>query len=368
MKLTINRESLLPLLEKTVGVVEHKSTTPILSNILISASEKGIRITGTDLDTEISGTVDNTGVEAYGSTTVSARKILDICKSLSVDSLITISLSEATLTIQSGRSLFHLATLPADDFPILDNLSFVTQLELSEKVFSNLLKQTSYAMAQHDVRYYLNGLFFEAKDNNITSVATDGHRLACCSVLVDKTKSEEISIIIPRKGINELSRLVDVENVGAIQLELSNNHIRLQKDNIRFTSKLIDGKYPDYQAAIPQSSLHTIELDRLQIKETLSRVAILSNEKFRGVLLKLSDGLLTIRSDNPDRETAEDSIDVNFSGDDFSVGFNVNYLLDAINNLSGDTVSFSLNSVESSTLISSKDNPNSISVVMPVRL
>ncbi len=369
MKLTINRESLLPVLEKAAGVVEQKSTTPVLSNVLLSTSEKGLRITGTDLDTEISGTIDNEGIESYGSTTVSAKKLLDICKALPSDSIIEISLDSGTLSLKSGRSLFHLATLPSDDFPVLDSIKLTTQIKLVENDFLDLLNQTSYAMAQHDVRYYLNGLFLHAIDEKITTVATDGHRLACCSLqMAAQQELSEVSIIIPRKGISELTRLLSSDTKTTIDLELSENHIRLQKGNIRFTSKLIDGKYPDYQAAIPSSTLHTIDLDRVQIKNTLSRVAILSNEKFRGVLLKLSNGLLTIRSDNPDRETAEDSIDVNYTGDDFSVGFNVNYLLDAINNLTGDTISFSLNTVESSTLIQSSDNPNSMSVVMPVRL
>ena len=367
MKLTINRESLLPILERATGVVEQKSTTPVLSNVLLSASDKGLRITGTDLDTEISGTIDNTGIESSGSTTVSAKKLIDICKSLATDSIIEIELNNGTLSLSSGRSVFNLATLPADDFPVLDDISFATTMPFIENEFLNLINQTSYAMAQHDVRYYLNGMFMQTSNDKLTTVATDGHRLACCSLAMNN-QDDDISIIIPRKGINELSRLLHSDTSTSIELQLSDNHIRLQKDNIRFTSKLIDGKYPDYQAAIPQSTLHTIELDRMQIKETLSRVAILSNEKFRGVLLKLSSGLLTIKSDNPDRETAEDSIDINYSGEDFEVGFNVNYLLDAINNLSGETISFSLNSVESSTLIQSLDNPNSISVVMPVRL
>ncbi len=370
MKLTITRESLLPILERATGVVEQKTTTAVLSNVLLSTSHKGLRITGTDLDTEISGYLDNTGIEDYGSTTVSARKLMDICKSLPQDSIIKIALdNKNNLNVKSSRSAFHLATLPADDFPVLDNISFSTQITLKEEQFLNLINQTSYAMAQHDVRYYLNGMFLQTSSNEITTVATDGHRLACCSIKMQLAKgSDELSVIIPRKGINELSRLLNAGSSIDIELQLSDNHIRLQKDNIRFTSKLIDGKYPDYQAAIPQNTLHTIELDRLQIKDTLSRVAILSNEKFRGVLLKLTNGLLTIRSDNPDRETAEDSIDINYTGDDFEVGFNVNYLLDAINNLSGETVSFSLNTVESSTLIQSSGNPNSISVVMPVRL
>lgn len=369
MKLTINRESLLPIIERANSVVEAKSTTPVLSNILLSVSEQGLRITGTDLDTEISGAIDNTGIEQNGTTTVSAKKMLDICKALPADSIIQMKLEDNILALTSSRSSFKLATLPADDFSILDSLVFDTSLTLIENEFLNLLNQTSYSMAQHDVRYYLNGMLLTTTSDKITTVATDGHRLACCSLALDSSQTKnEISIIIPRKGINELSRLLQSDAKTSITLELSQNHIRLQKDNIRFTSKLIDGKYPDYQATIPKTTLYEIEMDRQQIKDCLVRVAILSNDKFRGVSLKLTDGLLTIRSDNPDRETAQESIDINYTGDDLEVGFNVNYLLDAINNIQGDTISFALNTVESSTLIHSTDNPNCMCVVMPVRL
>ncbi len=369
MKLTINRETLVPIIERTQGVIENKSTTPVLSNFLLSASEKGLRITGTDLDTEMSGYIDNTGIEEYGSITIPAKKFADICKSLPADSLLNIYLDAGSLVVKSARSVFKLTTLPADDFPVLDSINFETRISIPGNTFLDVINQTSYAMAQHDVRYYLNGMFLSIEDGVLTTVATDGHRLACCSMPIGNNKvSEDIKIIIPRKGVHELSRLLSTDSKIPIELQLSDNHIRLHNDNIRFTSKLIDGKYPDYKAAIPANTLHTLDLDRMQIKETLSRVAILSNDKFRGVLLKLTDGTLTIRSNNPERETAEETLDVNYTGDDFEVGFNVNYLLDAINNLSGDSITILLNGVESSTLIKSPDNPASLSVVMPVRL
>lgn len=372
MKLTIDKETLLPVLEKAQGVIESKTTTPVLSNLLITASEKGLRITGTDLDTEMSGYIDNTGIESYGSLTVPGKKFFDICKSLPENSLLTMREDAGSLFINSDRSTFKLSTLPADDFPVLDSLSFDSHITVPENTFLTILSQTSYAMAQHDVRYYLNGMLLSFENSRLTSVATDGHRLACCSMPLDtgstSPTSNTFKIIIPRKGVHELTRLLSSDSQTLIDLHLSDNHIRLKNDNIRFTSKLIDGKYPDYEAAIPGNTTISLEIDRLQLKETLTRVAILSNDKFRGVLLKLDNGLLTIRSNNPERETAEESIDVNYSGDDFEVGFNVNYLLDAINNLSGDSITLGLNSVESSSLITSPDNPASLAVVMPVRL
>lgn len=369
MKLTINRETLLDILEKVVGAVEPKSTTPILSNILLAVSDNGIVVTGTDLDTEMTAYVPNTGIEAYGKITVSAKKLLDICKALPKDSLIKLFTVNEHLMIESTRSHFELATLPADDFPVLDTLVFESSVELPENQFLAHLQKTAFAMALQDVRYYLNGMLFRLKDGKIEVVATDGHRLAYSSSPETGTRSTApINIIIPRKSVQELSRLLAADCEVPVTIQLSANHIRIQKDNFRFTSKLIDGKYPDFQAAIPQTSLNVLELNRMQFKDALSRVAILSNSKFRGVLLRLTQGLLTLQSSNPDREMAEETIDIAYQGEVFEVGFNINYLLDAINHLDSETVLLELNDVHSSTVVKSPDHDDVINVVMPVKL
>jgi len=370
MKLTVNRETILDILEKVVGAVEPKSTTPVLSNVLLSVSDKGMVITGTDLDTEMTGYMDNTGVEEHGETTVSAKKLLDICKALPSDSILKLSSRESHLIIDSSRSHFELATLPAEDFPVLDSLTFDSSIKLPEDVLLSHVQDTAFAMASQDVRYYLNGMLFSVEGSKIQVAATDGHRLACSTSYNTDNVSEEasIGIIIPRKSVHELSRLLASDCKTLVEVQLSQNHIRIQKDNYRFTSKLIDGKYPDYQAAIPSSSINVLELDRLQFKDALNRVAILSNSKFRGVLLKLKSGTLILESSNPDRETAEESIDIAYEGELFEVGFNVNYLLDAINHVEGDIVLLELNDVNSSTVIRSPESSDVINVVMPVRL
>lgn len=370
MKLTVNRETLLDILEKVVGAVETKSTTPILSNVLLSVSDNGMVVTGTDLDTEMTAYMHNTGIEEYGKTTVSAKKLLDICKALPADSLIKLfTLNEQQLMVESTRSRFELATLPADDFPVLDTLVFDATVQLAEDQFLSHLQKTAFAMASQDVRYYLNGMLFRLKAGKVEVVATDGHRLAYSSnAYTEQNTASDINIIIPRKSVQELSRLLATDCQVPLDIQLSTNHIRIQKDNFRFTSKLIDGKYPDFQAAIPHTSLNVLELDRLQFKDALSRVAILSNSKFRGVLLRLTQGLLTLQSSNPDREMAQETLDIAYDGEPFEVGFNINYLLDALNHIDSETVVLELNDVHSSTVIKSPENVNVINVVMPVKL
>lgn len=369
MKLTVNRESILDVLEKVIGAVEHKSTTPVLTNVLLKASDKGLQITGTDLDTEISGVINNTGIEEPGETCVSARKLFDICKAIPPENVISIKQDGSTLVLESTRSRFELLTLSPEDFPLLDDIEFSVDFELAENVFLGLMSKTAFAMAAQDVRYYLNGMLFQLDDKQLTTVATDGHRLALSKTQgISYSGSDSMNIIVPRKGINELVRLLKSDSSVSLKVLLSANHLRLVVDNIRFTSKLIDGKYPDYQAAIPASSQHTLEIDRTMFRDTLTRVAILSNEKFRGVLLRFSEDLLTLQSNNPERESAKETVDIDYKGDIFEVGFNVRYLQDAISHLSGEKISLALNSVESSTLIQSLDDPDTINVVMPVRL
>jgi DNA polymerase-3 subunit beta len=369
MKVSINRETLLHILEKTVGAIEKKTTSPILSNVLLHCSEKGLRVNATDLDVEMVGYLGNTGVEEPGSVTVSARKILDICKSLPPESILSIKTRDSKLIIESTRSHFELATLPPDDFPVLDNIAFDHSFSVSEKILFDVINKTAYAMAIQDVRYYLNGMLIDLSASKICCVATDGHRLAYSETnTFDTGIKDDISFIIPRKGIQEFLRMLSSDSDVSLDLEFSSNHIRLTKDNLRFTSKLIDGKYPDYRSAMPMNSKYSIELDRVKFKNTLSRVAILSNEKFRGVLLRLSDGTLELRSNNPEQEMAKESLDINFSGDPLEVGFNASYLLDAVNHLQDDSFIIEINAPESSTLIRPVDNKNTRYVVMPVRL
>lgn len=370
MKFTVARDTLVELLANVVGAVEKKHTTKILENVLLSVENDRLRLVGTDLEIELSASI-NIQVDREGAVTAPARKLLDITKALPSDSFISVEQDEnsSRLLIKGGRSRFELATLPAEDFPELDEIPLSNELVLMESQFKRLLDKTAFCMANQDVRYYLNGLLLDIATGVVSSVSTDGHRLALAdcrdeAILI----AERVGIIVPRKGALELSRILESSSDVSVRVQLSENHIRVEKDNVRFTSKLIDGKYPDYKAAVPANTTLKIQLDRMVFRDTLARVAILSNEKFRGIRLRLTDGLLTLMSNNPEQESAEEEIDVNYSGEVFEIGFNVNYLLEAVNHLDGETVNFNFTSSAASALLSSDDDDGVRYVVMPVRL
>jgi len=368
MKLTISKETLLEQLSYVVGAVEKKHTSKILENVLIQVSEDSLQMVGTDLEIEMSSQL-NIQAESTGTLTAPARKLFDICKALPNNSFILLEAKENRLFIKGARSRFELATLPADDFPLLDDIPIKQEVTIPENKLKYLMEKVSFSMANQDVRYYLNGLLFEFRNESIIAVSTDGHRLALSEYSLDNVSSNpDFNIIVPRKGILELSRLLDSSSEIPLTLQISDNHIRVFKDKIRFTSKLIDGKYPDYKAAVPSKSKYSIEFDRDLFRDTLSRVAILSNEKFKGIRLGFKQGLLSLHSNNPDNETAEEEIDIEFSGEPFEIGFNVTYLLEAVNHLEGDTLFLSLSSPDTSALLHSKDDMNTHYVVMPIRL
>ncbi len=371
MKLTISKETLLDQLVHVIGAVEKKHTSKILENILIQVSENKLQLVGTDLEIEMSAELEIQG-ESAGQITAPARKLFDICKALPADCFVLLETDDNNkLQIKGLRSRFELATLPADEYPLLDDIPIKQEVTLPEKNLKHLLEKVSFSMANQDVRYYLNGLLLEInKENKILAVSTDGHRLAVSEFTPDGSSSNdsELKIIVPRKGILELSKLLDNTSELPVTLQISDNHIRVHKDNIRFTSKLIDGKYPDYQAAIPSNSSHTIELDREQFRDTLSRVAILSNEKFRGIRLRMNEGVMTLHSNNPENESAEEEIDISYSGELFEIGFNVTYMLEAVNHLEGNTIKLELSTPDSSALLHSDDDPETRYVVMPIRL
>ncbi len=367
MKLTISKETLLEQLTHVVGAVEKKHTSKILENILIHATEDSLKLVGTDLEIELSSEFPNQAEEP-GQVTAPARKLFEICKALPADCFVIFETDSDRLNIKGQRSRFELATLPADEYPLLDDIPIQNEITIPENKFKLLLEKVSFSMANQDVRYYLNGLLLELNNDKLSSVSTDGHRLAVSELTLNDRSEKDIKIIVPRKGILELSRLLDVSSELPVTLQISENHIRVNKDNIRFTSKLIDGKYPDYQAAIPSNCSHTIELDRDQFKNTLARVSILSNEKFRGIRLRLQNGTMTLHSNNPENESAEEEIDINYSGDTFEIGFNVTYLLEAVNHLEGDTVKLELSSPDTSALLHSPDDTQTRYVVMPIRL
>lgn len=368
MKLTISRDTLLEQLNHVIGAIEKKHTKKILENLYISVDEKEMTFIGTDLEIELSSRIEISS-DIEGSITTSARKMLDICKALPSECFILLETDENRLYLKGVRSRFELTTLPSEDYPLLDDIEFSNEITMPEKSLKELFDNTAFSMANQDVRYYLNGLYLDISENIIKTVTTDGHRLAVSEYVSDTAISgSDSSIIIPRKGVLELSRLLDGTSELPLTLYLSDNHIRVKKGNIRFTSKLIDGKYPDYQAAIPASSIYHIELDRLTFRDTLARVAILSNEKFRGIRLRFLDGVMTLHSTNPEKEMAEEEMDVNYCGELLEIGFNVSYLLDAVNHIASETIVLHVSNPDSSALLTALGDDSTKYVVMPIRL
>ncbi|MGI9286827.1 MAG: DNA polymerase III subunit beta [Pseudomonadales bacterium] len=367
MKFTINREELLKPLNVVVGVVERRQTLPILANVLLSLDDTALSVLGTDLEVELIGRVGlDSGVES-GQVTVPARKLFDICKSLPEGSIIKLHQEEQKLKIESGRSRFTLATLPAGDFPNIDDEAGQIEFSLTQAQLKHLIDRTAFAMAQQDVRYYLNGMLFELTRDSLRLVATDGHRLAMCTLEEVKGISDSRQVILPRKGVIELSRLLQ-NGDQPIKLSVGRNHLRAETVEFKLTSKLVDGKFPDYDRVLPLGGDKTVHGARDEMRQAFSRAAILSNEKYHGVRLVLSNETLQIVASNPEQEQAEDTIGVDYQGDSLEIGFNVNYILDVLAVVEDETVKFTLSDANSSALIEESNASDSVYVVMPMRL
>ena len=365
MKLSASRDVLLKPLQAVIGVVERRQTMPILSNVLLVAKEGELSVTATDLEVELvaQASID---VQTGGEITVSGRKLLDICRALPDGSEVGISVSGEKLHVQSGKSKFALATLPAAEFPSVEDIKASQTISVSQELLGRLIEKTHFSMAQQDVRYYLNGMLLETGGKHIRSVATDGHRLALCQAELDGADLTEQQVIVPRKGVLELQRLLSGE--GSVDVVLGANHVRIHLDGIRFTSKLIDGRFPEYERVIPRDSSNEVRADRDVFRGGLQRTAILSNEKYRGIRLIIRDNALVLQAHNPEQEEAEEELEVAYSGDDIEIGFNVNYLLDAIGAVDGDEVALSVVDSNSSCLIRAPEKDDCKFVVMPMRL
>ena len=365
MKFSLSREALLKPLQLVIGVVERRQTLPILSNVLFSLSDKNLSITGTDLEVEIVGLTAVSDSEEEGSVTISARKTLDICRSLPEGATLKFSSSEGKASIQSGKSKFMLSTLPASEFPTVDEGEKSLEFSVSGKDLQKLIESTSFAMAQQDVRYYLNGMLWELTSGQIRTVATDGHRMALADGKCDLALEEPLKAIVPRKGVVELQRLLDDDSVKIV---MGANHIRVIGGDYQFTSKLVDGAYPDYDRVLPKGGDKVIQADRLELKGAFGRAAILSNEKYRGVRLSLSEDSLKIVANNPEQEEAQEDMEVNYKGEALEIGFNVSYLLDVFNTLEQRDIKMTLLNSNSSVLIESVSDESALYVVMPMRL
>ena len=366
MKFSLSREALLKPLQLVVGVVERRQTLPILSNVLLRIDGSRLSITATDLEVEIVGFSEVSGSLEGGDVTVPARKFADICRSLPDGSVLEFSSGDGRAQIISGRSRFTLATLPANEFPSVEDSEESIGFIAKGLLLKSLIDSTSFAMAQQDVRYYLNGMLWELSPSNLRAVATDGHRMALCDVDCSVDMAEKISVIMPRKGIVELSRLLGDEEIS---VTMGAGHVRATTDNFCFTSKLVDGTYPDYERVLPKGGEKSVSGDRLELRQAFSRTSILSNEKYKGVRLLLSNGVLRMVANNPEQEEAEEEVSVDYGGEDLEIGFNVSYLLDVLNVLKGSNVTFTMSDSNSSALLEdSSENTRAVYVVMPMRL
>lgn len=366
MHFTISREALLKPLQLVSGVVERRQTLPVLSNVLLVFEGSELSLTGTDLEVELVGRVGVEEAKAGGSITVPARKLLDICKSLSDDAMIEVALNENKVQVKSGRSRFTLTTLPASEFPGVEEEPDTFSLQLSQQRLKELLEATSFAMAQQDVRYYLNGMLFEVDPGYLRLVATDGHRLAMETLAMDNEISEPQQLILPRKGVMEMARLLDGD--GDIHLTFGQNHLRATVTEYTFTSKLVDGKFPDYNRVLPKGGNRFVIGDCQLLRQAFSRVSILSNEKYRGVRVELSAGQLKVVANNPEQEEAEEVVNVDYEGDGLEIGFNVSYLIDVLTTLSSEKVRITLSDPNSSALLEADEGSDAVYVVMPMRL
>ena len=365
MKLTAVREDVLAPLQSVIGVVERRQTMPVLANVLLAARDNRLSATGTDLEVELVATRPVT-VQQPGDITVPGRKLLDIFRSLPEKTSVTLSTEGERVSLRAGRSRFTLSSLPAAEFPLVEEINAQHTLSLSQGEFRRLIDKTHFSMAQQDVRYYLNGLLLETDGQMLRAVATDGHRLALCEMELSGKARTSHQVIVPRKGVLELQRILGTE--GTIELAVGTNHIRAQIGDIRFTSKLIDGRFPEYGRVIPSTPPRTVEADRETLRAALQRTAILSNEKYRGIRLTARPDLLTLQAHNPEQEEAEDQVEVSYEGEEVEIGFNVNYLLDALGAIEGDKVQIGLTDSNSSCLIHAPGTTHTRYVVMPMRL
>lgn len=365
MKLTASREDFLAPLQSVIGVVERRQTMPVLANVLLAARDGKLSVTGTDLEVELVAT-SQVSVQQAGDITVPGRKLLDIFRSLPEKTSVALSTEGERVSLRAGRSRFTLSSLPASEFPVVEEINAQQTLSVAQGEFRRLIDKTHFSMAQQDVRYYLNGLLIETDGKTLRAVATDGHRLALCETELGSKARTNSQVIVPRKGVLELQRILGTD--GDIELAVGTNHVRAQVGDIRFTSKLIDGRFPEYGRVIPVNPPRIVESERESLKLALQRTAILSNEKYRGIRLTARPGLLTIQAHNPEQEEAEDQVEVSYKGEEVEIGFNVNYLLDALGAIESDKVEIGLTDSNSSCLIYAPGTTHTKYVVMPMRL
>ncbi|MGD8829341.1 MAG: DNA polymerase III subunit beta [Pseudomonadales bacterium] len=367
MKITTNRESLLRPLQLVTGVVERRQTLPVLANLLVVAKDGELSMTGTDLEVQLVARETSVEIQQDGEVTIPARKLADIWRSLPEGAEVALEVAGDRATVRSGRSRFTLATLPAADFPKVESGEDEAEFKVGQADLHRLIDQVSFSMAQQDVRYFLNGMLLEVTPQHLRTVATDGHRLAMSTLTGSGAGGERLQAIVPRKGVLELSRLLD-DGEDEVVLNLGANHLRVARGPYTLTTKLVDGKFPDYEKVIPKDLGRTVTGDREALRQAFQRASILSNEKYRGVRLIIDGEVLTIQANNPEQEEAEEQVAVDYAGERLEIGFNVSYLQDVLNVLDTEQVQLSVSDANSSALIEGMGKDDAVYVVMPMRL
>lgn len=365
-KLTIQRSDLFSALQKVIGVIERRQTLPILANVLMVLDDGVLTLTGTDLEVQITTQTERVVGDAL-KMTVPGRKLLDICRTLTDEAELVFSLSDQRLTLRSGKSRFTLGILPAEEFPTFDEQQYQNQFSIGQSDLSKAIEKTGFCMAQQDVRYYLNGMMLRVIKGQMETVASDGHRLALHKTSLPVADVSVGQIIIPRKGALEIAKLLDDKDASAT-VKVASNHVSVMTDDTRLFAKLIDGRFPDFESVIPKQNKLHFTADKSPLQSALSRVSILSNEKYRGIRLDIAPGRLCISANNPEQDEAEEELVIDYQGDEVSMGFNASYLLDALNAVDTDQVNVSFTDTNSSCLLENQNNDSSRFVIMPMRL
>jgi len=362
----IARDALLRPLQAVSGIVERRHTLPILANVLLEQKGDGLHVTATDLEMQITAVADLPGKEG-AATTVAARKIQDLLRALPDDATLNVEAAGNKMTVRAGRSRFNLQTMAAQDYPRISlGTDQLQTLSLPQKDLRALFRLAEFAMAQQDIRYYLNGMLLVVDQDSLQAVATDGHRLSWASLPVAGSYARQ-EVILPRKTVLELGKLLgDVDE--PVTLDILSNQVRFRFGNVELVSKVVDGKFPDYNRVIPTGYTKAIELGRLELLSSLQRAAILSNEKFRGVRVVLSDGELRIICTNAEQEEAEEVLEVPYKGESLDIGFNITYLLDVLQNLGSERVRLGFGDANSSALVTMPERDDYKYVVMPMRI
>jgi DNA polymerase-3 subunit beta len=361
------QDKILAALQSVAGIVERRHTLPILANVLLRKTGSQVQLTTSDLEIQIRTNAELAGDEGNFATTLGARKLIDILRTMPADQTVSLENTGGKLILKGGKSRFTLQSMPAEDFPLVqESPSFGPVFSVPQKTLKSLVSQVSFSMAVHDIRYYLNGILFVAEGKQLSLVATDGHRLAFSSATLDVDVPKQ-EVILPRKTVLELQRLLSDKD-GAIEMQFAANQARFSFEGMEFVTKLVEGKFPDYNRVIPKNHKNIVTLGRVPLLASLQRTAIMTSDKFKGVRLNIEPGSLRVASSNAELEEAVDELDIDYGGDAIEIGFNVTYLIDALQNMSQDMVRIELSDGNSSALVTNPEDSAFKYVVMPMRI